>query len=915
MTEAAVRAFLPPKAVEPRTFTMAEDQNRDFARVMVLDTETTVDRYQSLLFGSFRIYEYDRQAHQGLFYNPGRVSLDALETIAKYSEKRDISLMSVHEFIDNVFLPEVYELKTLCIGFNLPYDLSRLAKDFGYARRSMKGGFSFQLAERESKEHTRLVIKHIDSTKSFIRFGSPANENKRKLGFRGNFADLHTLVAALTGENHSLESACDIFHTDIRKTKAKEHGKITEDYLDYNLTDIGATYSLFKKLKTELDLFRLNIPLTRVYSSASIGKDYFKQMGIKPFLEKNFDNLISYQVLGYVTTTYIGGRSEVKIRKIPVRITLLDFTSMYPTMCILMNLWDFMTCHHVEQQVCTEEVIRFVNGITLDDFRRKDSWGRLNVMALVEADNDILPIRSKFGNKEAYNIGDCYASCKSGIKLWFTLADVVNSKIRTGKCPKILQAIRFIPVGKQEGLKPITLFGRTIDPSKDNFFKAIIEHRMLLRLQQKHSASTEERTLLDKKQKALKTIANASSYGIYMEINGVNEEANVVAYGLEQRKCHVTRIETFGKQFNPFIATFITSGARLVLGIVETILAKYNQVHAFCDTDSMAVPPEYAKVIQEFFSALNPYNFEAPLFKIDSYKDENDKEHPLENVLFYGISAKRYVLYGIDAAGKIEALKASSHGLGHLLSPFNREDDNKWHKEIWLDILKLHRGKVSTDALNEKYSRSFALSKLAISSPQIMKRFEPLNKGKPYDQQIKPFNFCIVGIGNDIDHNTGTRVKPLAPYRQNAQQCPYDTFIDYESGKEMRGLKYWKRFVDVFWQYAYHPEAKFDGDTGLLARKHVVISSVRHIGKESNNLESAEAIGVHESDYVYYDNPIKKIKAHQDVIFAAKPRDVRKYGISQRTLYDLKLAISNGKTEAIKSKTICRILSFLDHTK
>ena len=134
---------------------------------------------------------------------------------------------------------------------------------------------------------------------------------------------------------------------------------------------------------------------------------------------------------------------------------------------------------------------------------------------------------------------------------------------------------------------------------------------------------------------------------------------------------HVNKVEEFGKQFNPFVATFITAGARLVLGIVEAILARHDAVHAFCDTDSMAVPPEHAKEVQGFFSALNPYSFDAPLFKIEQ-----------ENVWFYGISAKRYVLYKRDeATGNIEILKASSHGLGHLLNPFSRKDGGDWHKE------------------------------------------------------------------------------------------------------------------------------------------------------------------------------------------------------------------------------------------
>lgn len=151
-----------------------------------------------------------------------------------------------------------------------------------------------------------------------------------------------------------------------------------------------------------------------------------------------------------------------------------------------------------------------------------------------------------------------------------------------------------------------------------------------------------------------------------------------------------------------------------------------------------------------------------------------------------------------------------------------------------------------------------------------------MNKGKPYARQIKPFNFCIAGIGNDIDGETGVPVRPLSPYRKNARQCPYDTFIDYESGKEMNGLQYWKRFDEVFWSYVNHPEAKFEGDVGVLKRKHVNVGSVTHIGKESNNLEQAEVLGVHETDYVVYGSAIEQLLAQKKEILLAEPKELKR---------------------------------------
>lgn len=271
-----------------------------------------------------------------------------------------------------------------------------------------------------------------------------------------------------------------------------------------------------------------------------------------------------------------------------------------------------------------------------------------------------------------------------------------------------------------------------------------------------------------------------------------------------------------------------------------------------------------------------------------------------------------------------------------LVTPKDKKEgkDEDWHKEVWLDILKLHYGLASAEALNEKYNRSFAVAQLTLSTASLTKRFDKLNAVKPcltervkpfsadikrynqkvksYNQVVKPFNFCIVGITNYFDEQNVKHVKPLSPYRKNAQQCPYDSFVDYESGKEMKGMQYWKPFGDVFWQYIDHPEAKFDGDIGVLTRKHVAINSVMHIGKESNNLEQAEILGVQDNDYVIYSNAIDQLLAHKEKILAAKPKDVVGFGISQRTLFNVKRAICLERAHHLKHKITQRLQQFID---
>ena len=89
--------------------------------------------------------------------------------------------------------------------------------------------------------------------------------------------------------------------------------------------------------------------------------------------------------------------------------------------------------------------------------------------------------------------------------------------------------------------------------------------------------------------------------------------------------------------FNPIIAVSITSASRLLLAATEVLLSRHGVTHAYCDTDSLAISPEYTKEIQSFFADLNPYDFDADIFKLEK-----------SNVWFYGISAKRYCLYTID---------------------------------------------------------------------------------------------------------------------------------------------------------------------------------------------------------------------------------------------------------------------------
>ncbi|WP_407356401.1 hypothetical protein [Methanolobus sp. WCC5] len=88
----------------------------------------------------------------------------------------------------------------------------------------------------------------------------------------------------------------------------------------------------------------------------------------------------SPEILGNIMTSYYGGRCECKIRKQPVKVTTLDFTSMYPTITMEMNLWKFIKAESLEMQDVTNETRTMLSKVDLAYLQNKENWKDLVVM-------------------------------------------------------------------------------------------------------------------------------------------------------------------------------------------------------------------------------------------------------------------------------------------------------------------------------------------------------------------------------------------------------------------------------------------------------------------------------------------------------------------------------------------------------
>lgn len=354
--------------------------------------------------------------------------------------------------------------------------------------------------------------------------------------------------------------------------------------------------------------------------------------------------------------SYYGGRSETRIRCADVPVVPVDFTSEYPTCCALLGLFDVITAERIAFQDDTLNILRFLDGISLERCFNPAVWEGLRFFALVLPDKDILPVRTVYDGV-TQNIGNNYLS--SDTTLWFAGCDLVASAIRTGKVPHVVRAIRLVPHGKQPGMRSVNLRSMVqIDPYKDDLFRKVIEQRKL------HKSD-------EALYYWLKVLAN-SIYGFFVELipEHRNKKVPVKVFSGEKKFTDSSDVlENAGPWFFPPLASIITSAGRLLLAMTEACVKQKRGTYLFCDTDSLAIVssenggslniagsegvrilpwPEVQSIVDSFAS-LNPYDPKAVTGSILNLVDANyvDSDPKKRRRQLYGhsIAAKRYALY------------------------------------------------------------------------------------------------------------------------------------------------------------------------------------------------------------------------------------------------------------------------------
>ena len=601
----------------------------------------------------------------------------------------NLLVLSRADFCERIIWQACWRSRATMCGFNLRFDISRLALSH-HAKRTDPSTVVFRLWEhdgddnrfRPNEEATRL-----DNKRTILHHGAvvdPPDDGFEHAEADDHFLDCRTLAFAHTNASHTLESACATFGVPYVKAPVVL-GTLSTDLVDYCREDVTATAELAGALLEVHHRHPIPVSADRAYSPASLGLGYLRRMNVRP--PRAGTSKLSTTELAQAQAAFIGQRTEVRIRHHEMPVRSVDFSSQYAVVAQLFDLWRLVTSEELLAVECTESAQRLLDQVDLDWCHDPADWPKLRFFAEIEPDRDWLPVRAAFaGTCDVSRVG--FGPVTSNRPMWYAGPDLADSKLVTGRAPRVLRAWRLVGRGRQAKLYPARLAGVSrFHPAHGGLWAALVAVR--------HQLGD------DPGAEAAKVIANALAYGVWLRADRQETAGRQILHQPDgrDRAVRVEHPEDHHLWSFPPFASLVTAGGRLLLGMLGAHLAADGGLWASANTDSAtivstehggAVPcpggplrmadgaeavraVSWARVdeIAHRFESLNP-DPTRPLLKIEPENfDSNGRPRQLYAT---AVSGGRVFLTADGPDGRRKVVKRSEVNLGDLRAPEDAAD-------------------------------------------------------------------------------------------------------------------------------------------------------------------------------------------------------------------------------------------------
>jgi hypothetical protein len=863
---------------------------------LIFRCATTGDEKQDLLFGAYICAELDDEEYAakeiGLFYREGHAV--EFRVLSRFVKGSAYEVGNVEQFRRNVFL-KYLKASALIVAYDAPREISRIAIKWNKSLKTRRAfSFYFRMFRdattgkmRPSGYEPGISVETLDAAKAIYRpikykFHDRDAEQEEDQNFSNvHILDLKTLTSVLTGESYSFPSACDIFGAPASRQR-KSCSRVTKPAIERLLRDVTAELELLNRLIREFERHPVDLVPDRCYSPATLAKSYLSAMGIKPPQEKF---KIPARINGIAAQASAGGRAECMIRRTPIPVTYVDFHAQFASVSKLLDCREILCAESLGFTDFTVDARKMLERARLDDCFRPAFWKSLRWLALVEPNEDVVPIRAKFGQQPDSDPTLGWNFLTSKQPFWTTGLDVIAAKLITGKPLKVLKAIKVVPRGVQPGLVPVKLRSQIkVDPRRDDLAVKLVELRSSVRAKSPELAG------------GLKVAANSAAFGIFSQLDVRSLDSRSPLRVFSGETDYLTPPAEIWERPSefccPVIASLVTGGSHLLCAMLERVVRDMGGQIAAMDTDSAMIVStkdgglvpcsggphrlatyhqgsgnaairalSFAQVdsIRERFESLSPWRktLKTPFLKLE--KENFDSNGNRQQLNFYGISAKLYCLFTLEG-NRLLVRKPSGHGLGFLQAPYAvadwqrrtrrkwKEDLPPWIFEAWQYILSRE---LCLPHRPPAWLKQPAVMAVRITTPQILARLGVFkNDIRPFTVMTVPFPkretvsdplwtgyFIMPNIEKLHDLHGRTMVNIVSGecfhiYDKNSSKLPKPS-----SWLSLRTMK------DKINHILSRAESKFctpNGGTctsktiGMLVRRHIVAGEFHFIGKEAS---------------------------------------------------------------------------------